>query len=108
MRTVTERPKINPRKYGEVLSKALPRAIRNDKELEDMTAELLRLSDLEEDGKASTEERELAELLAILIEHYEDEHYPIEITGILRAVDLLVSALTARKKSRRKSEAKLK
>ena len=73
--------KIDDRAYGRLLSRERPRAIRNDKELEDMTAELLRLDELEENGKASPEEREFAELLTILIEHYEAEHYPIEITG---------------------------
>src|SRR5438874_13445107 len=81
MSIATERPKINPRKYAQVLSKALPRPIRNDRELESMTAELLRLSDLREHGNLSPEESEYAELLGELIEHYEDEHYPIEITG---------------------------
>src|SRR5262249_12777031 len=56
-----------------------PRAIRNDKELETMTAELLKLDELEETGKASPEELELAELLTTLIERYEAEHYPIVI-----------------------------
>ena len=70
---------IDASRYGRLLSRARPRAIRNDKELETMTAELLELDELEETGKASPEERELAELLTVLIERYEDEHYPITL-----------------------------
>jgi len=81
MSSVMERPKIDDRKYGRVLSKALPRPIRNDKELEARTAELLQLVDLDEDGKLSPEEREYSELLGALIEQYEDEHYPITLDG---------------------------
>ena len=43
MNPVMERPKIDDRKYARVLSKALPRPIRDDKELAARTAELLRL-----------------------------------------------------------------
>ena len=81
MSSVVERPKIDDRKYGRVLSKALPRPIRDDKELETRIAELLRLVDLDEDGKLSPEEQEYSELLGALIEQYEDAHYPIERTG---------------------------
>jgi len=62
-----------------LLSRAQPRTIRNDKELETMTPELLKLDELEETGKASPEELELAELFTTLIERYEAEHYPILI-----------------------------
>ena len=44
-----------------------------------MTPELLKLDELEETGKASPEELELAELFTTLIERYEAEHYPILI-----------------------------
>jgi HTH-type transcriptional regulator / antitoxin HigA len=83
MSTTTAHPKatIDPRRYGRLLSRAQPRAIRNDKELEAMTAELLKLDELEEAGKASLEELELAELLTVLIERYEEEHYPIILDG---------------------------
>src|SRR6266849_71066 len=81
MSSVMEHPKIDDRKYGRVLSKALPRPIRSDKELEARTAELLQLVDLDEDGKLSPEEREYSELLGALIEQYEDAHYPIKLTG---------------------------
>jgi len=74
-------PTIDANRYGRLLSRVRPRAIRNDKELETMTAELLELDELEEAGKASPEERELAELLTVLIERYEDAHYPITLDG---------------------------
>ena len=34
------------------------------------------------DAKANSLEKKEAELLILLIEKYEDEHYPIEVTGI--------------------------
>jgi HTH-type transcriptional regulator/antitoxin HigA len=81
MSSVMELPKIDERKYGRILSKALPRPIRNDKELEARIAELLQLVDLDEDGKLSPEEQEYSDLLGALIEQYEDAHYPIKLTG---------------------------
>ena len=56
----------------------MPRPIRDDAGLEAMTAELLKLDELAEAGKLSPEEKELAELLTVLIEQYEDRHFPIE------------------------------
>ena len=71
------RKTIDNRAYARLLSRLLPQPIRTDEELDRMTAELLRLDELEELGKASPAERKLAELLTVLIERYEDEHYPI-------------------------------
>jgi HTH-type transcriptional regulator/antitoxin HigA len=71
--------KSNDRAYGRLLSRALPRAIRTDSQLEAMTAELLRLDELEEAGKATPAEQEFAELLTALIEKYEETHYPVTV-----------------------------
>jgi HTH-type transcriptional regulator/antitoxin HigA len=67
------------RAYGRLLSRALPRAIRTDSQLDAMTAELLRLDELQEAGKATPAEQELAELLTTLIEKYEETHYPVSV-----------------------------
>ena len=71
------RKTIDNRAYARLLSRLLPQPIRTDEELDRMTAELLRLDELEELGTASPAERKLAELLTVLMERYEDEHYPI-------------------------------
>ena len=65
---------INPAKYGKLLSKTLPKVIESDEEFDRMV-EMLEELDFKKDTTA--EEEALAELLAKLIEAYDDEHYPI-------------------------------
>jgi HTH-type transcriptional regulator/antitoxin HigA len=69
-----KRRTLDEKKYGALLSKALPHVIHNDDELEAFTNELLSLDEL---INPSLEENELAELLTTLIEKYESENYPI-------------------------------
>ena len=69
---------IDNHAYARLLSRVLPQPIRTDEELDAMTAELLRLDEIEERGKASPAERKFAELLTVLIERYEDERYPVK------------------------------
>jgi antitoxin component HigA of HigAB toxin-antitoxin module len=59
---------------GQLLRKTLPHAIRTNEECQRLTAELLRLDELE---NASPQEQELAELLTVLIDEYEERRYPI-------------------------------
>lgn len=61
----------NPAK---MIAKGAPRIIRNDAELDAYTEALFKLSALE---NPSSDEVEAAELLTLLIERYEDEHYPV-------------------------------
>jgi len=68
-------PAIDEKKYGRVLSRELPRPIRNDRDLERAIARLEELDERDED--LSPEERELVELYASLIEAYEDQRYPL-------------------------------
>jgi HTH-type transcriptional regulator / antitoxin HigA len=63
----------NPAK---MIAKGAPRIIRNEAELEDYTEALFKLSALEH---PSPSEIDAAELLTLLIERYEDEHYPSPI-----------------------------
>jgi antitoxin component HigA of HigAB toxin-antitoxin module len=59
-------PPINAGQYGRILSRELPRPIRNDRELAKAVA---RLEELDaRDEELSPEERELAELYTALIE----------------------------------------
>lgn len=70
--------KINARAYGKLLVETLPHVIRNDAELDKATALLLKLDEIEEAGKLTPEQDLLTELLLVLVERYESEHYPID------------------------------
>ncbi len=65
-------------KYGNLLVRVLPSVITNDDELERLTQEIDRLitKDIKQ-GSLSPEEDRLLELLGLLVEEYEDKHYPI-------------------------------
>ncbi len=68
-------PAIDAKQYGRILSRELPRAIRNGRDLEKAVA---RLDELDRrDERLTPEERELAELYTALIEAYEDVRYPV-------------------------------
>jgi HTH-type transcriptional regulator/antitoxin HigA len=67
---------VDPHKYGRLLSKALPKAIKSETENERALAEMDRLMSKGEDN-LTPEEDALLELLADLIEKFEDERYPI-------------------------------
>jgi HTH-type transcriptional regulator/antitoxin HigA len=65
---------LNPKTYGQLLTRTLPHIIRNEKEYDRLTGELLRL---DEKKSPTPEENELAELLAVLVADYEERRYPI-------------------------------
>jgi HTH-type transcriptional regulator / antitoxin HigA len=73
---VAVQTKLNPRKYGELLSRVLPRAIRTEAEY-DHTAELVGRLATKGEENLTPEEEALLELLTVLIERYDDEHYAI-------------------------------
>jgi HTH-type transcriptional regulator / antitoxin HigA len=68
---------VDSTKYGMLLMQTLPAVISSEAELERLTAEVDRLmtKGIKEDG-LSPEEEKLLDLLSVLIESYEDEHYP--------------------------------
>jgi len=66
--------RLDERSYGQLLRRTLPRVIRTEEECERLTNELM---SLDERTDLSPEEKELAELLTILIEEYEERRYPI-------------------------------
>ena len=68
-------PPIDSKQYGRLLSRELPRPIRNDRELEKAIARLDELDD--RDDRLTPEEQEIAALYTALIEAYEDQHYPV-------------------------------
>ena len=59
---------------AEMMRKGAPRLIRNDEELAEYTGALFKLT-----AKAdpSPEEEEAVELITLLVERYEKEHYPV-------------------------------
>jgi len=65
---------LNDKAYRQLLGRTLPHVIRTDEECERLTNELERLDERE---RLSPEENELAELLTVLIEQYEERRYPI-------------------------------
>ena len=70
---------VDRKKYGSLLLSVLPSVITNNEELERLTQEIDRLitKDIKQ-GSLSPEEDRLLELLCVLVEDYEDEHFPIE------------------------------
>jgi HTH-type transcriptional regulator / antitoxin HigA len=65
---------LDKKTYGQLLGRALPHVIHTEEECERLTNELMRLDELTE---SSPEEKELAELLTVLIDEYETRRYPI-------------------------------
>ena len=65
---------LNEKTYRQLLGRTLPHVIHTDEECERLTNELLRL---EEREHLSLEQKELSELLTVLIDEYEERRYPI-------------------------------
>jgi len=65
---------LDEKAYGQLLRRMLPHVIRTDEEHARLTDELTRLDERDD---LTTEEHELAELLTILIDEYEERRHPI-------------------------------
>ncbi len=74
----------NPAK---MIAKGAPHVIHNDEELEAYTDALFQLTTLD---NPSGSEREAIELLTLLIERYEETHYPIPPADAVSVVRLLL------------------
>ena len=83
---------LDERKYGKLLAKALPRPIANEDEYDQMAALAGRLMEKGEQA-LSPEEGKLLELLGLLIEDYDDRHYPL---GPADPVAILTELMEAR------------
>ena len=70
----TTATQIDEKSYGQLLRRTLPHVIHSDDEHQRLTNELMRLDEAEDPTR---EEKELAELLTVLIEEYEERRYPI-------------------------------
>ena len=65
---------MNEAAYAKLLVKVLPRPISDDRENARLTQMLLRLDERDD---LTPEEEALAEVLTLLIEDYEEKHYPM-------------------------------
>jgi len=72
----------------EMIRQGAPRPIRSEKQLEEYTRVL---SELDSKPKPTRDEEDAMELLTLLIEHYEDEHYPIPDASPVEVLRFLLS-----------------
>jgi HTH-type transcriptional regulator / antitoxin HigA len=72
---------------AKMIAKGAPRVIHNDKELEAYTNALIQLTALE---NPSPSQVEAIELLTLLVERYEEAHYPIPAADAVSVVRLLI------------------
>ena len=72
---------------AEMIANGAPRVIHSDAELEVYTDELFRLTALE---NPSTTQMEAIELLTLLVERYEQEHYSIPAADPVSIIRLLI------------------
>ncbi len=92
--TATVSVQIDPKKYSRLLTKTLPRAITTEEENERMLAIVDGLMRKGEDN-LTPEEGALFDLLVMLIEKFEDEHYP-EVGRTATPVSILKHLMEAR------------
>jgi HTH-type transcriptional regulator/antitoxin HigA len=80
---------LNERSYAELLRRTLPHVIRTKEECERLTEELMRLDQRDD---PTLEESELAKLLTVLINDYEERRYPIPKASPLQLLKHLMEA----------------
>jgi len=80
---------VDQKTYGQLLRRTLPHVIRTDEECERLTTELLRL---DERNAPTPEEQELAELLTVLIDEYEERRFPIRNASPRETLEHLMEA----------------
>jgi len=71
-----------------VLDASRPHVLRTEKEYEAAVAEIERL--LDEGSEEGTEAFDRLELLSVLVEHYEEERYPMEAVTPQEAVSFML------------------
>lgn len=80
---------LDEKNYGRLLTRTLPHVIRTEEELARLTDELMRLDERE---NLTPEEQELAELLTVLIDEYEQRRYPIRKASPQQTLQHLMEA----------------
>ncbi|MGH9596370.1 MAG: helix-turn-helix domain-containing protein [Edaphobacter sp.] len=74
--------------YTALLAKVPPRVIRTDEQNEAYIEALYEME--QRKGRRSKEERELADLLTLLIEDYEEKHYELPKASPLEVIEFLM------------------
>lgn len=82
--------------YAQLLHKTVPRIIRSEEENEHFTALLEQIT--RKGDKASSAEEQLAELLTLLIEQFEEKHYALPNTKPEQVLRALMDANGLRQK----------
>lgn len=80
---------LDEQTYGQPLRRTLPCVIRMDEAHERLANELMRLDERED---STPEEQELAELLTVLIEKYEERRFPIRKASAQQTLHHLMEA----------------
>jgi len=80
---------LDEKTYAKLLGRTLPHVIRTAEHCERLTSELLRLDERED---LSPEEKELADLLTVLIDQYEERRYPISKSSPRQTLHHLMEA----------------
>lgn len=80
---------LDEKSYGHLLRRTLPHVIRTGQEYDRLTKELMRL---DEQKDLTPEEHELAELLTVLIDEYEERRFPIRKASPQQLVRHLMEA----------------
>lgn len=75
--------------YGKLLAEVQPKPIHGDIDYDLMIEQIASLTDRGEKG-LSREERSLLEIMAILVERYEQERYPVEPSKPAEIIEYLV------------------
>ena len=86
---MNSQPTVDERAYGKLLQRTLPGVIKSDEPNERYIRMLEALTDRED---LSAEEQKLAELLTLLIEKYEEQHYALRRVSPLVALRELMEA----------------
>jgi len=95
MNRITLARGLNPRRDARLLAQRLPTVIDTEDENEEMLAAIWELMKKGED-KLSAEELPLLELMSVLVERFEEEHYPIPDSPPHRILQHLMESRNAK------------
>jgi HTH-type transcriptional regulator/antitoxin HigA len=87
---------INPVAYAKLLTRTLPRVIKTEKENERIIAELEKMHT--RGWPLAPEEEEWAELMTVLVQKFEEEHYPLGHATPLEALHVFMEDRGLRQK----------
>jgi HTH-type transcriptional regulator / antitoxin HigA len=90
-------PELNPAKYGRLLAETLPAVITNESEYDRVVSLMNKLAVIPED-KITAEQERLLDLLTLLIETYDEEHYQIPDATPHEVIQLLMQERGLRNK----------